>query len=110
MRWKPSDVGRITMRESSPATLQVRIPGLLRSYTDGAELVLVKLPEGEAGLGDALAELDARFPGMRFRIVDEQGAVRPHIKLFVDGILIRDLASRVKPNGELMIVGALSGG
>ena len=90
--------------------LKVRIPGLLRSYTDGAEQVFVALPQGEAALADALAKLDARFPGFRFRIVDEQGAVRPHIKLFVDGILARDLASRVKPEGELMIVGALSGG
>ncbi len=98
------------MRESSQVTLKVKIPGLLRSYTDGAEQVLLELREGETALGDALAELDARFPGFRFRIVDEQGAVRPHIKLFVDSVLIRDLGSRVKPGGELMIVGALSGG
>ena len=45
-----------------------------------------------ATLADALAELDARFPGFRFRIVDEQGAIRPHIKMFVDGELARDLA------------------
>ncbi len=50
------------------------------------------------------------FPGFRFRIVDEQDAVRPHIKLFVDGVLVRDLAAPRRPARELMIVGALSGG
>ncbi len=57
-----------------------------------------------------LAALDARFPGLRFRIVDEQGAIRPHIKLFVDGELARDLAVSAAGCRELMIVGALSGG
>ncbi len=88
----------------------VRIPGLLRSYTAGAESVAVELDEASATLADALAILDARFPGMRFRIIDEQGAIRPHIKLFVDGVLARRPADRVAPDAELMIVGALSGG
>jgi hypothetical protein len=47
---------------------------------------------------------------MRFRVVDEQGAVRRHIKIFVDGVLARDLATPVRSDGELMIVGALTGG
>jgi molybdopterin synthase sulfur carrier subunit len=90
--------------------LNVRIPGLLRSYTSGAERVSLQLPDRETTLAEALAALDAKFPGLRFRIVDEQGAVRPHIKLFVDTVLVRDLASPLQPNSELMIVGALSGG
>jgi len=88
----------------------VRIPGLLRSYTDGAEKVAVDLAGLGATLADALAELDARYPGLRFRIIDEQGAIRPHIKLFVDGVLTRNPAERVPAGAELMIVGALSGG
>jgi hypothetical protein len=63
-----------------------------------------------ATLDDALRDLDARFPGLRFRIVDEQQAVRPHIKLFVDGELTRHLEAPVAGSAELMIVGALSGG
>ena len=90
--------------------MQVRIPGLLRSYTKGAEVVGDEPRAAAPTLGDALAELDARFPGFRFRIVDEQGAVRPHIKIFVDGELVRDLHRLVRPDAELMIVGALSGG
>lgn len=85
----------------------VRIPGLLRSYTAGAEAV----ESAAAGtLGDAIDALDARFPGLRFRIVDEQDAIRPHIKLFVDGALVRNLAEPLVAARELMIVGALSGG
>jgi molybdopterin synthase sulfur carrier subunit len=61
-------------------------------------------------LGDVLNTLDARFPGLRFRIVDEQSAIRPHIKLFVDGVLVRNLSVPLASAGELMIVGALSGG
>ena len=85
----------------------VRVPGLLRSYSGGADTVELLSP---ATLADALAALDARFPGLRFRIIDEQGAIRPHIKLFVDGVLARELATALPAARELMIVGALSGG
>ena len=90
------------------------VPGLLRSYTAGAsELALtVTAPAGAAApcLADALAALDARCPGLRFRIVDEQGRIRPHVKLFVDRALARDLAVPLPATTTLMIVGALSGG
>jgi hypothetical protein len=89
--------------------VSVRIPGLLRSYTDGAERVDLALVAG-AQLRDGLAELDARFPGLRFRIVDEQAKIRPHIKMFVNAIQARDLSAPLPPGAELMIVGALSGG
>ena len=94
----------------------VRIPGLLRSYTAGAATVEVTAsvakPDASpsASVDGVLRELDRRFPGLRFRIIDEQAAVRPHIKLFVDGLLVRDLAHPVNAAAELMIVGALSGG
>jgi hypothetical protein len=90
--------------------MQVRIPGLLRSYTNGAETVALQPRGGTPTLADALAELDARFPGFRFRIIDEQGAIRPHIKIFVDGELARDLDTVARADAELIIVGALSGG
>lgn len=90
--------------------MQVRIPGLLRSYTNGAETIALDLRGPSASLADALADLDARFPGFKFRIVDEQEAIRPHIKMFLDGHLARNLNTLVASAGELMIVGALSGG
>jgi len=85
----------------------VRIPGLLQSYTQGVETVEVA---ATATLAEALDALEARFPGVCFRIVDEQAAIRPHIKLFVDGVLARDLSLPLPSARELMIVGALSGG
>ena len=90
--------------------MQVRIPGLLRSYTNGAETVTLELKVPSPTLRDALADLDARFPGFKFRIVDEQGAIRPHIKMFLDGELARNLEAAAGSAAELMIVGALTGG
>lgn len=115
----------------SPARLRVLIPGLLRSYTGGAAQVDLRLepppaplaadrdaaPPGRppdrpaaADVATALAELDRRFPGLRFRLVDEQGGIRPHVKLFLDARQVRDLRTALPTAGELMIVGALSGG
>jgi sulfur-carrier protein len=90
--------------------MNVRIPGLLLSYTNGAKNVELRVAPAAPTLADALEALNERYPGMRFRVVDEQGAVRRHIKIFVDGVLARDLATPVRPEGELMIVGALTGG
>ena len=87
--------------------MKVLIPGLLRSYTAGAETVV--LP-AHATLDDALRDLNVRFPGLRFRVIDEQNAIRPHIKMFVDGELARRLDTPLEASVELMIVGALSGG
>jgi molybdopterin converting factor small subunit len=85
------------------------IPGLLRSYTGGAARVDLAL-DANASLDAALRELDARYRGFRFRIVDEQGAIRPHIRIFVDGVQARALDTPVRAGAEVMIVGALSGG
>lgn len=84
----------------------VRIPSLLFSYTGNQARV-----EASGGtVGAALADLERQFPGLRFRLVDEQDRIRPHIKVFVDGKLAKGLSTRVRQDGELMIVGALSGG
>ena len=85
----------------------VRIPGLLRSYTGGVDTVEMATADT---LADVLAALDARYPGLRFRIIDEQSAIRPHIKVFVDGVIAKHLATPVAASRELMIIGALSGG
>jgi molybdopterin converting factor small subunit len=96
------------------AVFRVRIPSPLRSYTEGADEVSVAVPvlapEHPPTLAAVLAALDARHRGLRFRIVDEQGRVRPHIKIFANAVLVRDLGTPVSPGAELMIVAALSGG
>lgn len=86
--------------------IRVLIPTPLRSYTANAPLV--------AGAGKTLSELtvdlDRRYPGMRFRIIDEQAQIRPHIRFFVNGVQRRSLAEPLSEADEVMIVCALSGG
>lgn len=86
--------------------MKVRLPSPLDSYTGGKRTV--ELP-GE-DLGAVLDALDASYPGVKFRIVDERGHLRRHINLFVNAELVTDLARRLSPSDEIMIVAALSGG
>jgi sulfur-carrier protein len=86
--------------------VRVLLPSPLASYAEGRREVEA---EG-ATLSALLADLDRRHPGIRFRMIDEQDRVRPHIRLFVNRALERDLARRLAPSDELLIVAALSGG
>jgi sulfur-carrier protein len=61
-------------------------------------------------VGGVLAALNLNYPGIRFRIIDEQGKVRPHVKLFVGNNVTRDLGATIPSGDTLMIVAALSGG
>jgi sulfur-carrier protein len=96
------------------ARYRVRIPSPLRSYTLGHDEVDVTLPELSRDhappLRAIVAALDSSFPGIRFRMVDEQGKIRPHIAVFVGPKAVRDMATPVPPGTDLMIVAALSGG
>ena len=93
--------------------VRVRLPSPLHSYTGSPEVgvaVPVLAPELPPTVGGVLAALNIAYPGLRFRIIDEQGKVRPHIKLFVGSELARDLATPLASGAPLMIVAALSGG
>jgi molybdopterin converting factor small subunit len=86
--------------------VKVLLPTPLASYTAGVREV-----EAEGATLDAvLHDLDRRYPGIRFRMIDEQDTVRAHIKLFVNRALERDLGRRLAPGDELLVVAALSGG
>ena len=85
--------------------MKVLIPGALRSYTEKGEV-----EAHGATLGAVLAELDRLYPGIRFRMIDEQDQIRRHIRLFVNGEQVRDLAQPLNAMDELVIVQALSGG
>lgn len=88
------------------ALVRVRIAALLHSYTGGLKVV-----ELEAStIGEAIAALDRRFPGIAFRIVDEQGQIRPHMNVFLGEENIRDIDTSIGRTAEIYIVGALSGG
>ena len=86
--------------------MKVRIPTPLRSYTDGASVV----EAGGATVADVIVDLDRQFPGFRFRMVDEHGKLRQHVRVWVDSEHTRDLDVTVAGASELTIMQALSGG
>ena len=86
--------------------MRVILPSPLASYTANRREV-----EAHGGTVDELlADLDRRFPGIRFRMVDEQDAIRPHIKIFVNRGQVASIASPLAPGDEVLVVAALSGG
>jgi molybdopterin converting factor small subunit len=84
----------------------VRLPTPLIDYTAGRREVAA----AGASLASVLEDLDRQYPGMRFRMIDEQGRVRAHMRFFVNGELRRDLHAALKPDDEILVVAALSGG
>jgi molybdopterin converting factor small subunit len=86
--------------------VRVRIPTPLRSYTAEASVV----ESSGTTIDDVLRDLDDRFPGLRFRVVDEQDHIRPHMKIFVNDTSIRSLAHPVAEVDEITLMQALSGG
>jgi len=89
---------------------RVAIPSPLRSYCGGAATVTVAIASSSPSLADVLAGLESAHPGIRFRMQDEQGKLRPHIKVFVDAAVQRNLTAPIPPGADIMIVAALSGG
>ena len=86
--------------------MKVRLPTPLVEYTGG----LREVEAAGDSLDALLRDLDRRYPGIRFRMIDEQGQVRAHIKLFVNAELQRSLSTPLERDDEVMIVAALSGG
>lgn len=86
--------------------MKVLIPPALHAYTAGQGEVRAT---GKT-LADMFADLDGRFPGMRFRVVDEQDEIRGHIRVFVNGDAVRAMTTPLRATDEVLIVQALSGG
>ena len=85
--------------------MKVLIPSALRSYTQKAET-----QASGATLAAVLDDLERRYPGIRFRVIDEQDRIRRHIRIFVNGEQARDIAQSLNGSEEVIIVQALSGG
>ena len=85
--------------------MKVLIPSALRSYTERSET-----EASGATLAAVLADLERQYPGIRFRMIDEQDRIRRHIRIFVNGDQVRDLSQSLNPSDEVIIVQALSGG
>lgn len=86
--------------------MKVLLPTPLAGYTGRHREV-----EAEGATIDELFhDLDRRFPGLRFRVIDEQDAIRPHIKIFVNRAQAASITARLAPGDEVLVVAALSGG
>jgi molybdopterin converting factor small subunit len=85
--------------------MKVLIPTPLRSYTGESEV-----EASGSTLGGVLADLDRRYPGLRFRVIDEQDRMRPHVRFFVNGEQVFDLGRPLHPADSVQMVQALSGG
>jgi sulfur-carrier protein len=93
------------MHRIGGTSMQVLIPSALKSYTRASQV------EAVGPTLDALfADLDRRYPGLRFRVVDEQGQLRPNLRVFVNGLGVREIGHALQPDDFVAIVLALSGG
>lgn len=85
--------------------MKVLIPTPLRSYTNAREVDAVG-----ATIAELLADLDRRYPGLRFRVIDEQDRMRPHMRFFINGDQVFEMTHALRPSDAVQIVQALSGG
>ena len=85
--------------------MKVVIPTPLRSYTGRREV-----EASGPTLAAVLVDLDRQYPGIRFRVVDEQERMRPHVRFFVNGAAVSNLDQPLRPSDAVVIVPALSGG
>jgi molybdopterin converting factor small subunit len=97
MRWK--------LPKPDGAAMKVLIPSALQSYTAQA---LVEA--SGATVAEVLIDLERQYPGIRFRMVDEHGQLRRHMRIFHDGQAVCELAHVLRQDARLNIVLALSGG
>ena len=86
--------------------MKVYVPSALRSYTGLKD----EIEADGATLEELIRGLDQRFPGIRFRIIDEQDSIRPHIKIFINHEQARELSAGLQAEDEVSILLALSGG
>lgn len=86
--------------------MRVIIPSPLLSYTNQEN----EVEAAGTTVSEALDDLNRQFPGIRFRMIDEQGSIRPHMKIFVDKEQVLKLDTALKSSDEMHILQALSGG
>jgi molybdopterin converting factor small subunit len=90
-------------------SVSVRIPTILRTYTGGASEVSAQ----GSTLGEVLADLDANHPGIRARILDDQGAIRRFVNVYVgnDDVRFLDALDTKTPDGaQVSVIPAVAGG
>lgn len=85
--------------------MKVLIPSSLYSYTKAQHVDATG-----ATLTELLADLDRQYPGLKFRVINEQEQMRGHMRFFVNGEQAFDLQHALRPTDEVSLVQALSGG
>jgi sulfur-carrier protein len=85
--------------------MRVGIPSPLLSYTQASEVSAVG-----TDVAQLLLDLERQYPGIRFRVLDEQNRLRRHIRVFVNGAQTFSLEHPLRASDEVDIVQALSGG
>lgn len=89
--------------------VSVRIPTPLRKLTNDEELVTVEA----STIGDAISELQTKYPGIKERLVDDNGEVRRFVNIYVNEEDIRFLQNKetpIKDGDEVSIIPAIAGG
>ena len=87
----------------------VRIPTILRSYTGGENEVTV---DGGT-LAEVLDSLESNHPGIRARVLDDAGALRRFVNIYVgddDVRFIGGLEATVADGAKISIIPAVAGG
>jgi MoaD family protein len=87
----------------------VRVPTILRPYTQGVSEVSV---EGST-LSEVLDSLDSSYPGIKARVLDESGELRRFVNVYVDNDDVRfaeGLQTNIKDGGQVSIIPAVAGG
>jgi sulfur-carrier protein len=94
--------------------MRVHIPSALRKWTSGHDVIEVPLaPDTHMTAGEVIGAIAREHPGIRDRVLDEQGALRRHVNIFIDGENARfmgGLAAQVGASSEMWIHPSLSGG
>jgi molybdopterin synthase sulfur carrier subunit len=94
---------------TNSAEITVLVPTPLRRFTDGQ----AKVGVSGATVADALDDLNARFPGIGERLLDDDGQIRRFVNVFVNGRNVRDAEgaqTTLKSGDEVGIIPAMAGG
>jgi molybdopterin synthase sulfur carrier subunit len=86
--------------------MKVLLSSPLRSYTGGQSQV----EADGATVGQLLADLERRYPGIRFRMISEQDEIREHIRIFINAERAQSLDAPVQPSDTVHIITSISGG
>ena len=90
-------------------SVSVRIPTILRTYTNGESQV-----QADGGtLAEVLESLDTSYPGIKGRILDDQGAIRRFVNVYVgnDDVRFLDNLQTPTPEGtQISVIPAVAGG